>query len=88
MITEEVKGLVIRTTDIKESDRILNIFTEELGLISALATITIPAIEIPITIKVFLVFAAETSFLAVSYTEAPLALVFCIVNERSSTRAS
>ena len=38
MITEEVKGLVIRTTDIKESDRILNIFTEELGLISALAT--------------------------------------------------
>ena len=38
MITFEVKGLVIRTTDIKESDRILNIFTEELGLISALAT--------------------------------------------------
>ena len=38
MITEEVKGLVIRTTDIKESDRILNIFTEEFGLISALAT--------------------------------------------------
>ena len=38
MITEEVKGLVIRTTDIKESDRIINIFTEEFGLISALAT--------------------------------------------------
>lgn len=38
MITTEVKGLVIRTTDIRESDRILTIFTEELGVISALAT--------------------------------------------------
>jgi DNA repair protein RecO (recombination protein O) len=34
----EVKGLVIRTTDIRESDRILTIFTEELGVISALAS--------------------------------------------------
>ncbi len=33
----EVKGLVIRTTDIKESDRLVTIFTEELGVISALA---------------------------------------------------
>ncbi len=38
MITAEVKGLVIRTTDIRESDRVISIFTEELGLISALAT--------------------------------------------------
>lgn len=36
MITE-VKGLVIRTTDIRESDRLINIFTEEMGLLSALA---------------------------------------------------
>ena len=35
---KQVKGLVIRTTDIRESDRILTIFTEELGVISALAT--------------------------------------------------
>ncbi|MBO5946289.1 MAG: DNA repair protein RecO [Clostridia bacterium] len=33
----EVKGLIIRTTDYKESDRIINIFTEEMGIISALA---------------------------------------------------
>ena len=32
-----VRGLVIRTTDVKESDRIVNIFTEERGTISALA---------------------------------------------------
>ena len=36
MITE-VKGLVIRTTDIRESDRLLTIFTEEIGVLSALA---------------------------------------------------
>ncbi len=33
----EVKGLVIRTTDIKESDRLVTIFTEEAGVITALA---------------------------------------------------
>lgn len=32
-----VKGLVIRTTDVKESDRIITIFTEDLGVISAMA---------------------------------------------------
>ena len=32
-----VRGLVIRTTDVKESDRIITIFTEELGVISAMA---------------------------------------------------
>lgn len=37
MITTEVKGLVIRTTDIKESDRLVTIFTEEMGVVSALA---------------------------------------------------
>ena len=36
MITE-VKGLVIRTTDYHESDRIVNIFTEEMGVVSAVA---------------------------------------------------
>ena len=36
MITE-VKGLVIRTTDIRESDRLITIFTEEMGVVSALA---------------------------------------------------
>ena len=36
MITE-VKGLVIRTADIRESDRLITIFTEELGVLSALA---------------------------------------------------
>jgi len=34
----EVKGLVIRTTDFNESDRIITIFTEELGVVSALAS--------------------------------------------------
>jgi len=33
----EVKGLVIRTADVKESDRIITIFTEEMGVVSALA---------------------------------------------------
>jgi DNA repair protein RecO (recombination protein O) len=33
----EVKGLVIKSTDIKESDRLITIFTEEMGVISALA---------------------------------------------------
>ena len=37
MINETVKGLVIRTTDIKESDRLITIFTEEKGVVSALA---------------------------------------------------
>ena len=37
MINEEIKGLVIRTTDIKESDRLITIYSEEKGLISALA---------------------------------------------------
>jgi len=32
-----VKGLVIRTVDIKESDRLITIFTEEEGVLSALA---------------------------------------------------
>ena len=33
----EVKGLVLRTTDIKESDRLVTIYTEEMGIITALA---------------------------------------------------
>lgn len=33
----EVKGLVIRTVDIKETDRLITIFTEEKGAITALA---------------------------------------------------
>ena len=33
----EVKGLVIRTVDLKESDRLLTIFTEEKGIVTALA---------------------------------------------------
>ena len=33
----EVKGLVIRTVDIKESDRLVTIFTEEMGAVTALA---------------------------------------------------
>lgn len=33
----EVRGLVIRTVDIKETDRLVTIFTEERGAISALA---------------------------------------------------
>ncbi len=37
MITTEVKGLVIRTTDIREADRLVTIFTEEIGVITALA---------------------------------------------------
>ena len=36
MLTE-VKGLVIRTVDLKESDRLLTIFTEEMGAVTALA---------------------------------------------------
>lgn len=37
MITTEVKGLVIRTVDVKESDRLITIFTEEKGIVSAMA---------------------------------------------------
>ena len=37
MITTEVKGLVIRTTDIREADRLVTIFTEEMGVVTALA---------------------------------------------------
>lgn len=37
MTSTEVKGLVIRTVDIKESDRLITIFTEEMGVVSALA---------------------------------------------------
>ena len=33
----EVKGLVIRCVDIKESDRLITIFTEQMGAVSALA---------------------------------------------------
>ena len=33
----ELKGLVIRTADIKESDRLVTIFTEEVGVVTALA---------------------------------------------------
>lgn len=33
----KVKGLVIRSVDIKESDRLLTIYTEEMGLVTALA---------------------------------------------------
>ncbi len=36
MLTE-VKGLVLRTTDINESDRMVTLYTEEMGLVSALA---------------------------------------------------
>ena len=36
-MTIEVKGLVIRTVDIKETDRLITIFTEERGAITALA---------------------------------------------------
>ena len=32
-----VKGLVLKTVDIKESDRLLTIFTEEMGIVSAYA---------------------------------------------------
>ncbi len=37
MNTVEVKGLVIRTVDVKESDRMITIFTEEMGVVSAMA---------------------------------------------------
>ena len=37
MITLQVKGLVIRTTDIREADRLITIFTEEMGVVSAMA---------------------------------------------------
>ena len=37
MTSVEVKGLVIRTVDIRESDRLITIFTEEMGVVSALA---------------------------------------------------
>ena len=33
----EVKGLVIRSVDLKESDRLITIFTEEMGAVTALA---------------------------------------------------
>ena len=36
-MTTEVRGLVIRTVDIKETDRLITIFTEEQGAITALA---------------------------------------------------
>lgn len=36
-MTTEVKGLVIRTVDIKETDRLITIFTEERGAVTALA---------------------------------------------------
>ena len=36
-MTTEVKGLVIRTVDIKETDRLVTIFTEERGAVTALA---------------------------------------------------
>lgn len=37
MMHKEVKGLVVRTTDIGESDRLITVFTEEEGLITARA---------------------------------------------------
>ncbi len=37
MQTVEVKGLVIRSVDYKESDRLITVFTEEMGTISAIA---------------------------------------------------
>ena len=36
-MTTEVRGLVIRTVDIKETDRLITIFTEEQGAVTALA---------------------------------------------------
>ncbi len=33
----EVKGLVLRSVDLKESDRLITVFTEEMGVVSALA---------------------------------------------------
>ncbi len=37
MEATRVKGLVIRTVDLKESDRLITIFTEEYGIMSAMA---------------------------------------------------
>lgn len=37
MNTVRVRGLVIRTVDLKEADRLLTIFTEDLGIVSAVA---------------------------------------------------
>lgn len=37
MITTEVRGLVIRVVDFKESDRLITIFTEQMGIVSAMA---------------------------------------------------
>ena len=37
MNTVEVRGLVIRTVDIKETDRLITIFTEQMGVVTALA---------------------------------------------------
>ncbi|HBJ18885.1 MAG TPA: DNA repair protein RecO [Clostridiales bacterium] len=36
-MTTKVRGLVIRTADIKEADRLITLFTEELGVITAVA---------------------------------------------------
>lgn len=36
-MTTEVRGLIIRTVDLKESDRLVTIFTEEKGVVTALA---------------------------------------------------
>ena len=36
-MTEEIRGLVIRTVDIKETDRLVVIFSEEMGVVTALA---------------------------------------------------
>ena len=36
-MTTEVRGLIIRTVDIKESDRLVTIFTEEHGAVTAMA---------------------------------------------------
>ena len=37
MMHTNVRGLVIRTVDIKETDRLITIFTEERGVVSAVA---------------------------------------------------
>lgn len=37
MMLTEVRGLVIRTVDIKETDRLITIFTEQMGAVTALA---------------------------------------------------
>ena len=36
-MVKEVKGLVLRTTDIKECDRLITVYTEEEGIVTALA---------------------------------------------------